>query len=277
MSRVVIVDGMNFMHRARSGWQMGPAPVVFNFMRNFRALVDELKPDRLYFVLEGKARHRREVFAEYKANRTVEPGSKEAIEREKFFSQVTEVIELLKSNFPISVVRHPHFECDDTVYNLIKRSQSGINWTVVSNDTDFIQLLNEFDNVKIWNPMKKGFVEGTEYDYVTWKSLRGDDADNIPGIVGIGDKRAEELARDENALRQFLGGDSATNDKFLLNFYLIKFATWTDDEATEMTTSSPQKNWSPLRSTFEKYGFSSLLNEGTWNKFVGTFDTLWEV
>jgi DNA polymerase-1 len=277
MSRVVIVDGMNFMHRARSGWQMGPAPVVFNFMRNFRALVDELKPDRMYFVLEGKARHRREVFAEYKANRKVEPGSKEAIEREKFFSQVTEVIELLKSNFPISVVRHPHFECDDTVYNLIKRSQPGINWTVVSNDTDFIQLLNEFENVKIWNPMKKAFVKGTEYDYVTWKSLRGDDADNIPGIVGIGDKKAEELARDGDALRQFLGGDSDANDKFLLNFHLIKFATWTDDEAAEMTTSSPQKNWSPLRSTFEKYGFNSLLKEGAWNKFVGTFDTLWEV
>lgn len=275
MSHVVIVDGMNFMHRARSGWQMGPAPVVFNFMRNFRSLVEQLKPTRLYFVLEGKARHRREAFAEYKANRVVEPGSKEAAERDKFYAQATEVIDLLKANFPISVVRHPHFECDDTIYNLIKKSTTAVNWTVVSNDSDFIQLLNEFNNVKIWNPMKKGFVEAVEYDYVTWKSLRGDGSDNIPGITGVGDKKAEELSRDSNKLHQFLSNDSEVNDKFLRNYDLIKFATWSEEDSMEMTSSSPVKDWSALRSTFERYEFSSLLKDGTWDKFTGTFDVLW--
>jgi 5'-3' exonuclease len=275
MSHVVAIDGMNFMHRSRSGWQMGPAPVVFNFMRNFRSIIDQLKPTRVYFVLEGKALHRKEAFKEYKANRVIDPESPEAAERAKFFAQSDEVIALLKTVFPVTVVRHPHFECDDTIYNLIKRGSSAVQWTVVSNDSDFTQLLNEFDNVKIWNPMKKGYVVCPEYDYVTWKSLRGDGSDNIPGIPGVGDKTAESLSRDSKMLDEFLTSDVVKSDTFIRNYDLIKFAFWSDEECLEMTSSSPNRDWTPLRDAFEKYGFSSLLKEGSWDKFVGTFDSLW--
>jgi DNA polymerase-1 len=275
MSHIVTIDGMNFMHRARSGWQMGPAPVVFNFMRNFRSIIDQLKPTRVYFVLEGKALHRKEAFQEYKANRVVDPSSPEAAERAKFFAQSDEVINLLKTAFPVTVVRHPHYECDDTIYNLIKRGSSAVQWTVVSNDSDFTQLLNEFDNVKIWNPMKKSYVEKTSYDYVTWKALRGDSADNIPGVPGVGDKTAETLALDAEKLNSFLASESTVADTFIRNYDLIRFAFWTDEDCMKMTSSSPIQDWSPLKDTFQKYGFSSLLKESSWDKFIGTFDSLW--
>lgn len=275
MSHIVAIDGMNFMHRSRSGWQLGPAPVIFNFMRNFRSIVEQLKPSRVYFVLEGKARHRKEAFKEYKANREIDPSSPEAVEREKFFAQSDEVIGLLKTVFPITVVRHPHYECDDTIYNLIKRGSSAVEWTVVSNDSDFTQLLNEFSNVKIWNPMKKSYVQKTDYDYVTWKALRGDGSDNIPGIPGVGDKIAESLALDPNQLDELLRSDTAKSDIFIRNYDLIRFAFWSEQDCMEMTSSSPTKDWSLLRSCFEKHGFGSLLKEGSWEKFIGTFDPLW--
>lgn len=253
---------------------MGPAPVVFNFMRNFRSLVEQFQPNRVYFVLEGKAQQRRELLPEYKANRVVEKNTKEAKELERFFQQVTEIVELLKANFPVSVVRHPTHECDDTVYNLIKRATTAVDWVVVSNDSDFTQLLNEFNNVKLWNPMKKSFVEKPSYDYVTWKSLRGDGADNIPGIPGIGDKTALELTADPDMLRHFLI-DSLNSEIFDRNYSLIKFIEWSDDEASLMTSSSPTKDWQKLSSLFEKYGFKSLLKEEAWNKFTATFEPLW--
>jgi len=271
---ILCIDAMNFFHRARSGWSMGPAPVVFNFMRNFRALVEQFNPTRVYFVLEGKAQQRRDLLPEYKANRAVEAESKEAKELERFFSQVNEIVSLLKENFPISVVRHPRFECDDTIYNLVKSSTPVVDWVVASNDTDFIQLLNEFDNVKLWNPMKKSFVEKPPYDYVTWKSLRGDGSDNISGIQGVGDKTASDLASNPEKLKSFLS-EQSNLEIFQRNHELIKFIRWSEEEAAEMTCSMPKKDWSPLRETFEKYEFKSLLKEETWQKFVDTFEPLW--
>lgn len=272
---ILCIDAMNFFHRARSGWSMGPAPVVFNFMRNFRALVEQFNPSRVYFVLEGRAQQRRDLLPEYKANRTVDPNTKEAKELEKFFVQVNEVVGLLKENFPISVVRHPDFECDDTIYNLIKRATPVVDWVVASNDSDFTQLLNEFPNVKLWNPMKKNFVETPEYNYVTWKALRGDGSDNISGIPGVGDKTALALATDATKLTDFLSADGSNLEIFERNLTLIKFIEWTEEQAGKMTCSLPQKNWEPLRQTFEKYDFKSLLKEDAWNKFTQTFETLW--
>jgi len=271
---ILCIDAMNFFHRARSGWSMGPAPVVFNFMRNFRALVEQFNPKRVYFVLEGKAQQRRDLLPEYKANRAVEAESKEAKELERFFSQVNEIVSLLKENFPISVVRHPRFECDDTIYNLVKSSTPVVDWVVASNDTDFIQLLNEFDNVKLWNPMKKSFVEKPSYDYVTWKALRGDGSDNISGIPGVGDKTALDLASNQEKLKSFLS-EQSNLEIFQRNHRLIKFIGWSEQEAAEMTCSLPKKDWNPLKETFEKYEFKSLLKEETWQKFVDTFEPLW--
>ena len=272
---VVVVDGQNFLYRARSGWQLGPAPVIFNFMRNFRALVDLLKPTRLYFVLEGHPAQRHELLPEYKGNRVLQEGTEEYESRQKFFAQVNEMMPLLKEHFPITVVRHARFECDDTSYNLIKRSSSAVPWTVVSNDSDFTQLLNEFQHVKIYDPMKKKYVEAPTFDYVSWKALRGDGSDNIPGIPGVGDKTAELYLEDPDGLQQLLS-NSDNARIFLRNLELIKFITWTDKDASEMESSSPTRDWESTRKLFERYEFKSLLKDKTWEKFVATFDQLWE-
>lgn len=271
---VVLCDGMNFLHRSRTGWTAGPAPVVFNFFRNIRALVEKLDISRLYFVLEGHPQARHDILPQYKANRIVEAGTKEHDEMVKFFSQVDEIVGLLAGSFPFSVVRHPHHECDDTIYNLIKRGTRAVKWTVVSNDSDFTQLLDEFEGVSIYNPMKKTYVERPNYPYVYWKALRGDPSDNIPGIPGIGDKVAEQLLSDPDELKVLLSSEK-NRQIFSRNVELIKFNTWSDDEASEMTCSSPTKNWAPVRSTFEKYGFKSLLKDEAWGKFTATFDHLW--
>ena len=270
---ILCIDGMNFLHRARAGWGMGGAPVIFNFMRNFRSLVEKFSPNRVYFVLEGRSRKRRQLLPEYKANRVVEQGTQKHEEMNRFFEQATEVTSLLSTCFPISVIRHPEYECDDTIYNLIKRSTSAIEWTVVSNDSDFTQLLNEFQHVKLYNPMLKSYVETPDYDYVTWKSLRGDGSDNIPGIPGVGDKTALQTVLDPDLLETLLS-DPDKGKIFTRNYELIKFMEWTDEDAAEMICSSPQKNWEKVHQVFQGHGFNSLLKESAWKKFVDTFNPL---
>ena len=272
---ILCIDFMNQAHRARSGFQMGPAPVVFNFFRQFKSLVDQFKPNRVYVVLEGRPVKRHEALSEYKANRIVGEDDPKYKELQKFFSQKDVIVDMLKNHFPVSVVRHPTSECDDTIYNLINRSSTAIPWTVVSSDTDFIQLLQEFPHVKLWNPVKKEYVSAPEnYDYVTWKALRGDPTDNIPGIPGVGDKTAEKIASDPDELAKFLI-DPEKSTIFTRNYDLVDFMTWGDDERELMTSSCPTKNWDAIRESFDGYGFKSMVKEETWQKFISSFNSLW--
>ena len=271
---ILAIDFMNQAHRARSGFQMGPAPVVFNFFRQFKALVDQFKPTRIYIALEGKPVHRYEAMGEYKANRKVDADDPRAKELEKFFKQKDVIVDLLQKHFPVSVVRHATSECDDTLANLIRRSSSAVDWVLVSSDTDFIQLLQEHENLRIYNPVQKKFVEAPDYPYVTWKALRGDPTDNIPGVPGIGDKTADKLASDPVLLKEFITRPEV-EPIFTRNYDLIRFKEWSDAERDEMTSSSPLKDWSVVKDVFAGYGFNSMVKDEAWQKFISSFDNLW--
>jgi len=272
---ILCIDFMNQCHRARSGFQGGPAPVVFNFFRQFKSLIDDFTPNRVYVVLEGRPNKRYELLPEYKATRKVEESDPKYSELQNFFRQKNQIVDLLSNHFPVSVVRHPTSECDDTIYNLIKRSTTAVPWTVVSNDTDFIQLIQEFSHVKVWNPIKKEFFEAPDaYDYVTWKSLRGDGSDNIPGIRGVGDKTAAELAMDHDKLATFLS-NAEHAEQFTRNHELISFQSWSDDERMEMTSTIPKMNWNVVKSCFHDHGFKSIVKDESWEKFIGSFNALW--
>lgn len=283
MSKVLIVDGMNFLHRARSGFGMGDYFVAFNFFRNLRALVERHAPTRCIMALEGHPQKRYDLLPEYKANRRGEVDLSDPVavirqrEVESFFRQTDLVVGLVSKRFPVSVVRHPNFEGDDVVYNLIKRSSAATDWIVASNDSDFNQLLDEFSNVKLYNPMMKTLTEtrkGENHNYLTWKALRGDPSDNVPCVPGVNDARAAELASDHAKLGAFLA-EGSNGEAFARNFYLIKLAEWTDDEAVLMTSSEPTKDWDAVRQAFESWQFQSLLKDKVWDKFQATFDTLW--
>lgn len=275
---VLCIDGHNFLHRARSGFSGGEHALKFNFFRNFKAIVHRFAPTRIYFVMEGHPQFRYDALPSYKANRKI-PASdtKKHAENAKFFEQVDHIMELVRSWFPVSVVRHENYECDDTIFNLIDTSSTAIPWTVVSNDSDFTQLLNKFEHVRVFNPMKKVFVETPSYDYVLWKALRGDGSDCIPGIKGIGDKTAQSLVEDPDKLVNFLNKNPQHRPTLERNVSLISFARWDDETRMLMTSSSPQRNWNAVKEKFEEWQFASLLKESYWDSFVETFDHMFGV
>lgn len=276
MSKILCIDGHNFMHRARSGFQLGDYNVIYNFVRNLKALVEQMQPTRIYFTLEGAPKRQLALLPEYKANRaldqTTEDGKDKHKSLEDFNRQKALIIELLQ-HLPISVVQHPDFEADDVIFNLINNSSTAVPWTVVSTDTDFIQLLQQFPHVKLYNPVTKAYVEAPkDYMYVHWKAWRGDPSDNIPGLVS--DKRAVEMLTVPGSAVKELA-DPAIVEAWRRNNELIRFATWTDEEAMLMTSSSPAKDWDKVRSMFEGWAFQSLVKDTYWSKLLAAFDPLW--
>lgn len=283
--KILFIDGHNFMYRSRSGFQLGDYNVVFNFFRSLKPLIDQFEPTRVYFTLEGHPKRRYDLLPSYKANRhmTRRPDATvEEVEKleaklksdEDYRRQQGVIVGMLTEMFPVSVMRHPDFEADDLIYNVVKNASSAVEFVIVSTDTDFIQMLQEFSNVKLYNPVAKTFVEPPSYDYATWKSLRGDGSDNVPGIPGIGDKLAEQLLDDPTELSRLFENKSVA-EQFSRNILLIKLPTWSPEEHAQVESSSPKKDWDAVAAKFQEFAFKSMLKEPYWSKFKATFDVLW--
>ena len=263
--KVLLVDGYNMLYRARSGWAKGDNPIVYTFFRSFRAAVNKFKPDRVYFVLEGKPIKRLAMMKEYKAQRVYH-------DKDDFHRQKRLVIKTLKEMLPVHVVRHPYYECDDVLAELASVTHKSDECIVVSSDTDFYQLLQTHKSLKLYNPIRKKFIEPPECDYVSWKALRGDSSDNIEGFRGIGDKRAAALLENTTSLQEFLSqGDN--QEKFDKNCEMIRFHNLgTDLEDIERSAVDFKSDM--LKETFNNMEFFSITNDKFWPKFVETFDNL---
>lgn len=264
--KVLLLDAYNLIYRAKSGFLKGDYPVVYNFFRGLRPIIEQFSPDKVYFVLEGNPEFRTNLNDAYKANRSNSDRS--------FHEQKAQIIEIVKSCFPITTVRHPKLECDDTIATLVKHHhQMGDQCTIVSGDSDFIQLLNFFDNCKLYHPIKKSFIDKPDYDYVTWKALRGDITDNISGIPGCGDKTADGLVRDPELMTEYLKKDPIRQQIFERNVNLIRLVDFSDDLSVLEKTDGIS-DWEQLYDLFSDMGFESMLKEKTWNKFIQTFGGL---
>ena len=266
---VLFLDAYNLIYRARSGFAMGDYPVVYNFFRQLRPLVEKFNPDKVYFVLEGNPKFRKQLTEGlYKGNRTSAG--------DDFHRQKAAIINIVSELFPFETVRHPDLECDDAIATLaIFHSKKGDRVNIVSSDSDFIQLLNiENVDISLYNPVKKKFIEKPDYDYVTWKALRGDNTDNISGIPGIGDKTAEKLVKNPDKLSKLF--ENAEKRKiFERNVNLIRLVDFSDN-MTELERKLGSGDFEMVYSAFEDLEFDSFLKEKTWNKFVQTFGRLIE-
>jgi len=265
--RIAILDGYNLMHRARFGMK-GESNIIFTFFRSLRPLVEKLSPEKIYLVLEGVPVHRQQLDAEYKANRRIEKGTKQWDEMEEFRRQKRIIIDLLK-NLPVTVVKHPELECDDSIASLVAHHAED-DCTIVSTDTDFIQLLVR-ENVKLCNPVRKEYVQSAQYDYIMWKSLRGDKTDNITPVSGMTDKAAEKLIADSARLQEFLS-EGCNRAEFERNVGLVSFKIVSKEELHEVSNFA---NFNELRQQFYAFKFFSMVNDTAWTNYTKTFESIY--
>ena len=264
---ILFLDAYNLIYRSLSGFKSGENYVIYNFFRNLRPIIETHAPDKVYFVLEGNPEFRQKVSGgNYKSNRKSRG--------DNFHRQKAAIINIIKTCFPFTIARHPKLECDDTIATLaVTHCKKGHRCTIVSSDSDFIQLLNLKNcNIEIYHPIKKTFIETPDYDYVMWKALRGDATDNIKGIPGVGDKTALKLVKDENKLSNFLLKEE--NKKiFEKNINLIRLVDFSDS-LSELEKFDAVKDFEQLKNIFEDLEFKTMLKDKTWEKYINTFERL---
>jgi len=270
--KVLILDAYNLMHRARSGFQKGDWPVVYNFFRSLRPLVGKFNPDVIYFVLEGTPKRNLELLPNYKGSRAVDPvvDPKKHEALVNFHRQKDVIIELMENYLPVVCVQHPDYEADDVMAELAHQHE-GDKVALVSGDSDMLQVLQETSWVKLWHPIKKEFLKAPDYNYVTWKALRGDSTDDIPGIPGVGDVTATKLVTEPTLMEARFARSPGDRDIFKRNLDLVQLHRLGDDMLT-LNVRPGMIDWDELKEAFASFGFRSMLKEKTWEKYIATFE-----
>lgn len=252
--------------------------LVFSFFRSLRAVIEQFKPNKCFFVLDGNPKFRYEIFPEYKANRFVKTGSAEYIpskediikieKREQFNLEKEIIINLIKL-LPITTCIAYDYEADDLVGTLCELMKDE-ELIVFTNDSDYIQLLQRgYESIKIYSPIKKDFMEAPIYHYVGWKTLAGDKTDNIPKILTP--KKALDTINNPSKLQAFLNASQENAFLFKRNRSLIEFKHVPDEE---INIFDGQSGFESLKSSFKDMKFESMLTEKYWNNFVNTFNCI---
>lgn len=141
---------------------------------------------------EGSLNWRRSVFPDYKMNRVKRNDDEEY----KLLKTLFPKIEKLLTLFRCKVLSVPKAEGDDVIYVLTKKYvELGEHVLVISSDGDFSQLINAFDNVQVYTPMFKKYMEAKP-NILMEKAIIGDPSDGIPGIDRIGKKTLEKMLED---------------------------------------------------------------------------------
>jgi len=202
MKKLVILDTFNFLHRAYYAIPKSfrapdntPTNAVYGVCSMIISLINEIKPDYIIAALDSKKpTFRVEEFSNYKAQR------KEMDEELKV--QIPIVFEAIEK-MGILKVNCEGYEADDVIGTLVQRYQNEFEIYLLSNDRDLWQLISK--NVKVMLPNTKGIFEEVNNEnvqaklefekqfLVDYKALRGDTADNIPGVYGIGEVTAKKL------------------------------------------------------------------------------------
>jgi 5'-3' exonuclease len=282
MDRILLIDGHNQMWRAcvkfgatkpEPGKVAQPDEVIFafNFFRNLRPLIEDFEPDKCFFVLEGHPQFRYDLFADYKANRIIKQAAKK--ETTEIFFKMKDIVVPILQHFPVTTCRAANYEADDVVGTLCENMKDE-DLTILSNDSDYIQLLQRgYPNIRIYNPIKKTDMEAPTYPYIAWKSLAGDNSDNIPALLKpktkAGEKAAEMLNTPE-LFQKFMEVEE-NRANFQVNRQLIEFRPV---PVEEIELKEGIRNFDLVKQEFAKMQFESIINDKSWEKYTKTFNCL---
>jgi 5'-3' exonuclease len=247
--------------------------LIFNYFRNLRALIEPFAPHKVVAVLEGHPAFRYELYADYKANRIIKTGERtksdaaKAEAKARFDKASPEIIRLMKY-LPITTMRHPQYEADDVIGSLVEDAKNE-DVIVVSNDTDYIQLLQKgYQHFRLYSPSKKTFIQAPQYHYLTWKCLSGDRSDCVKGMMGP--KTAEKLTISPEKLAKWLENEEH-RALFSINKRLIEFAPV---NLNELEVVDGKTDFETLRTEFQQYEFASIVKTEYWTKFRASFKSI---
>ena len=211
-----VIDGNSLMHRAfhavpptMNAPDGRPTNAIFGFLNMFLKMIDAFNPDGVVVAFDkGKPRVRMEMLPQYKAQRPpMDP------DLHAQFPMIKELLAAL--NVPI--LQSEGWEGDDILGTMARLGEeAGCDMLLVTGDRDMYQLVTEnvnvvstrkgLSDVAIMTPesvddLYHGITPALVPDFY---GLKGDTSDNIPGVPGIGPKKASALIAQYGSLDEVI-------------------------------------------------------------------------
>jgi DNA polymerase-1 len=201
---LMIVDALNLAFRYKHS---GARNFAEDYLRTVESLKKSYKAKWVIITADqGSSSYRKNIYPLYKQNRKDkydQQTEQERLEFELFFEDFTTTLELLGEHYP--VLRFQGVEADDiAAYIVAKKRKLAVNeiW-LMSSDKDWDLLIkpgvNRFSYVTrketTWENWNDQYPFEPE-QYISVKCLMGDSGDNVPGVPGIGPKRAQQLVEE---------------------------------------------------------------------------------
>ena len=168
-----------------------------------------------YFICvfdASKKTFRTDIYKEYKANR---------IDTPKDLLLQKDLSRKLFKSFGIPVLEIKNVEADDVIATLVKKYSNDFKIRVITSDKDLMQLVS--NNVFLYDSLKEKeiFEEAVIEKFgvkpklvVEVQSLIGDTSDNVPGVLGIGPKKASDLINTFGSLEELYNNlEKVTNQR----------------------------------------------------------------
>lgn len=275
---VFLIDGSSYLYRAYYAYpdltrsDGFPTNALFILFRLLLKLLRQEHPQYCCFLLDGKGPNfRHELYPEYKAQRARMP---EPLSQQ--IPLLLQGIELLG----IKTMLCQGAEADDYIASFCTQFKTQIPVVIIGADKDLHQCLDE--QVIIWDPGQRQEKVLTIKDFIAknqilpsqwpdFQALTGDKVDNIPGVPGIGPKRALTLLKHCQSLEEIKEKQEELAEKFLK-----KLRPHLDDiflyrELTRLKNDLPvpalaalacqKPNYEELKEFFKNLEFRSLLKE----------------
>lgn len=278
-----VIDGSSLMHRAfhavpptMNAPDGRPTNAIFGFLNMFLKMIDAFNPDGVVVAFDkGKPRVRMEMLPQYKAQRPpMDP------DLHAQFPMIKELLVAL--NVPI--LQSEGWEGDDILGTMARLGeQAGCDMLLVTGDRDMYQLVTEHVNVvstrkglsdvAIMTPesvddLYHGITPALVPDFY---GLKGDTSDNIPGVPGIGPKKASALIAQYGSLDEVIAhadevkGKMGENLRAHIDDALLsrKVATIRTDAPVELdfeATSFPAFSADEVSAALSTLGITAMQN-----------------
>lgn len=198
---LTLIDGNSLLFRAYYGVHSRltrsdgtPTGAVYGFFNMILPILASARPgDKFVCVFDAsRITFRQDIYPQYKMNRSETPA--DLITQGQMIQSG-----LMSIGMPVLCV--PGVEADDVIATLAKQNCTQTDATrIITSDKDLMQLVS--DCVYLYDGMKSREIRAPQVlekfgvrpdQVIDVQSLMGDSSDNVPGVPGIGPKKAAEL------------------------------------------------------------------------------------
>lgn len=203
---LMVVDALNLAFRWKHS---GATEFIDDYIKTIDSLKKSYKAKWVVIACDkGSSSYRKSIYPDYKQNRKDKFDQQTDEDRAKFelfFEEFQRTIEKIQEDNKYLVFRFDKVEADDIAAYIVRNKKhfDCDNIVLVSSDKDWDLLIQ--DNVmrfsyvtrkEITNDNWSEHYECEPEDYISIKCLQGDSGDNVPGVPGVGPKKALSLVKE---------------------------------------------------------------------------------